>query len=57
MTTKDTKAPKKRRSISKANLLRELKVVVAECELDADSNIGQLVDAIKEDIVAEAMSR
>ena len=51
----DTKAPRKRRSISKANLLKEINKVVAEYDLGETDEIGSLVDAIKNSIVADAM--
>lgn len=57
MTTKDTKTARKRRLISKANLLRELNAVVSEYKLDSSSTVGELVDSIKEDIVVEAMAK
>jgi len=57
MTTKDTKAPRKRRFISKANLLRELNAVTTGYGLNSSSTVGDLENAIKASIVDEAMSK
>lgn len=53
MTT--PKAPIKRRSVSKARLYKELEASTKEHGLVPESTIGELMDAIKDDIVTEAL--
>ena len=49
---------KTRRGISKARLLKELVLVVTAYGLsEKDSQISELVEAIRNDIVEEAMSK
>jgi hypothetical protein len=50
------KKPKARRSVSKARLLKELRLVTKEYNLGMDQPIGALDDAIEKSIVAEQMA-
>ena len=51
----DKTKPIKRRSVSKARLYKELEAAVEAHGLTDTSPIGDLLDAIKDDIVTEAL--
>lgn len=56
MTTKESsKAPKKRRSVSKARLFKELNATINGYGLKETDTIETLMEAIKDDIVTEAL--
>jgi hypothetical protein len=46
-----------RRGVSKARLLKELRLIMSEYGLGADQPIGALDDAIQASIVDEAMAK
>ena len=50
-----TEKATKRRSVSKARLFKEITASVKGHNLNADDSIGTLLDAIKNDIVDEAL--
>ena len=51
----EKKAP--RRGVSKARLLKELRLIVSEYDLGMDNPIGALDEAIQKSIVEEAMAK
>jgi len=51
------KATKKRRTFSNANLLRAVNTVAMDFQLTPENTIENLVDAIKDSIVADAMKK
>jgi ssDNA-specific exonuclease RecJ len=54
MTDKPAK-PAKRRSVSKARLYKELEAAVETHQMTTGQTIKELMDAIKDDIVTEAL--
>lgn len=53
----DKKKPTARRSVSKARLLKELRLIVVEYDLSNSSLIADLDNAIQDSIVEEAMAK
>ena len=51
------KVPVKRRGVSKARLFKELKATINGFELKETDTIETLMDAIKDDIVTEALGK
>jgi hypothetical protein len=51
------KKPTVRRSVSKARLLKELRLTMNEYDLSADKPIGSLEEALRDSIVQEAMAK